>query len=173
MAGVRADRELTHCPRCGAVEPAAGFDRSEADLTGNTAYRCHDCDSRFDWRCSPNTAECDHGPFRWAGDRFVIYFGRGAASVRPDDPSSNGRVAYRADLELASYNALRAFLTATSDTLVGSGEAETVQSKLESAGGVRWPCVVVFQFEHNEWVSYRETHPQEATALEPHLVPVG
>ncbi len=88
-------------------------------------------------------------------------------------PSGDGRTAYRADLEIASYDALRAFLTATSDTLVGASEAETIQSKLESAGGVRWPCVIVVRFDRQGWASYERRHPQEATTLEQHLVPVG
>lgn len=167
-----AERALTHCPRCGAVEPASGFSRRDADPGGTTEHQCHDCGRWFGWRCSPDTAECDHGPFRWAGDRFVFYFGQAAASVRPDDPSDGTRT-YRADLEIVSYGALRAFLTATSDALVGADEAETVQSKLEAAGGVQWPCVIVFRFDHDEWLSYEETHPEEAAVIEPHLVPVG
>ena len=168
---MRGEAALTHCPRCGAVEPASGFDRQETGQ--NTEYQCHDCGRHSDWRCTPAVAECDHGPFRWAGDRFVCYFGRAAAGARPDTASGDGQAAYRADLEIASYGALRAFLTATSDALVDPSEAETVQSKLEAVGGVRWPCVMVFRFGFEEWSSYEETHPEEATVLEPHLVPVG
>jgi hypothetical protein len=84
------------------------------------------------------------------------------------------QTAYRADLDIASYDALEEFLTVTSDALISGREAATIQSKLETKGGdIEWPCEIVLEFRHEEWASYSATHPDEATVLEPHLVSVG
>lgn len=178
------ERGPAHCPRCAVVEPAGGFDRDDPVGTNTAArFRCLDCKATFPWRCFPTDPECAHGPFQYSGDRFVFYFGQGTRPEASRSPSSgsagesSGDTAhdtYRADLDIASYEALRAFLSATSEALIDADEAATLQSKLESAGGdIDWPCAVVFQFDADEWTAYSATHPDEATVLEPHLVAVA
>ncbi|WP_299331658.1 hypothetical protein [Haloplanus sp.] len=178
------ERGPAHCPQCAVVEPAGGFDRNDPVGTSTiTRFRCLDCRATFAWRCFPTDPECGHGPFRYEGDRFVFYFGQGTrpeASCLPATRASSdgGRreqaaaECYRADLDIASYEAFRRFLDATSDALVGPEEATTLQSKLEAAGGVDWPCEIGFSFDRQEWAAYSASHPDEATVLEPHLVSV-
>ncbi len=178
-------RGQAHCPECAVIEPAGGFDRNDPVGTNTVArFRCLDCGATFAWRCFPAEPECPHGPFQFAGARFVFYFGQGTrpeASRSPLSDRSGEDVAtdgddhdtYRADLDIASYQALREFLAATSDALVDADEAATIQSKLESAGGdIDWPCEIAFQFDAEEWAAYSAAHPDEATVLEPHLVVV-
>ncbi len=181
------ERGPAHCPRCAVIEPAGGFDRDDPIGTNTiTRFRCLDCQATFPWRCFPTDPECKHGPFQWAGERFTFYFGQGTrpeatrfASSRESSDKANAdttktQTAYRADLDIASYDALEEFLTVTSDALISGQEAATIQSKLETKGGdIEWPCEIVLEFRHGEWASYSATHPDEATVLEPHLVSVG
>jgi hypothetical protein len=181
---VSDERGPAHCPRCAVVEPAGGFERDDPVGTDTVSrFRCLDCRATFPWRCFPDDPECDHGPFRWTGRRFVFYFGRGTRPEATRTPSPDGddetavgddpRLVYRADLDVASYEAFREFVDATSDALLDAGEAAAIQSRLEAAGGtVEWPCEIVFEFGHRDWAAYSATHPDEATVLEPHLVSV-
>ncbi len=179
------DRGPAHCPQGAVVEPAGGFDRDDPIGTDSiTRFRCLDCRATFAWRCFPADPECTHGPFRWTGERFVFYFGQGTRPEATRYPSSDGsaerapadtetRITYRADLDIASYDALEEFLTATSDALIAAGEVTTIQSRLESAGGdIEWPCEIVFEFDRDDWAEYSSTHPDEATVLESHLISV-
>ncbi|ERH03785.1 MAG: hypothetical protein A07HR60_00560 [uncultured archaeon A07HR60] len=180
--GVSDDRGPAHCPQCAVVEPAGGFERDDPIGTERiTRFRCLDCRATFAWRCFPDEPECTHGPFRWAGERFVFYFGQGTRPETtraptpdrsPDEPAPDApRVRYRADLDIASYDALDEFMNATSDALVDDSEAASIKSRLESAGGdVEWPCEIVFEFHRDDWAEYSSAHPDEATVLESHLV---
>ncbi len=181
------ERGPAHCPECAVIEPAGGFDRDDPVGTGTVArFRCLDCGATFAWRCFPTNSECSHGPFQYRGERFVFYFGQGTRPEALRSPSpresdtvvlnddSHGTGTYWADLDIASYEAFREFLNATSDALITSEEAATLQSRLESAeGDVDWPCEIVFQFDTEEWATYSASHPDEATVLEPHLVAVA
>lgn len=176
------ERGPAHCPECAVVEPTGGFDRDDPVGTNTVArFRCLDCGAMFAWRCFPAEPECSHGPFRYHGERFVFYFGRGTRPEASRPPRSkqsdesavdnSGHDTYRADLDIASYEAFREFLSVTSDALIDADEAATLQSKLESAGGdIDWPCEIVFQFDAEEWTTYSASHPDEATVLEPHII---
>jgi hypothetical protein len=181
---VSEERGPAHCPECAVVEPTGGFDRNDPVGTDTVArFRCLDCGATFPWRCFPADSECPHGPFRYHGERFVFYFGRGTRpeasrsprSQQPDEVAADGdgRDIYRADLDIASYEAFREFLSATSDALIDADEAATLQSKLESAGGdIDWPCEIVLRFDAEKWTTYSANHPDEATVLEPHIIAV-
>ena len=178
------DRGPAHCPKCAVIEPAGGFNRDDpAGAMTASQFRCLDCEATFAWRCFPADPECSHGPFQYSGSRFEFYFGQGTRPERsrfPSDdqsesptPSSNSNCNYRADLDIASYDAFREFVHATSDALIHDDEAATLQAKLESANGdVDWPCEIVFEFGAEEWTTYSTSHPDEAAVLESHLVPV-
>lgn len=168
------ERGPAHCPGCAVIEPGGGFERDDPAGTNTISrFRCLDCGVTFAWRCFPTDPECSHGPFQHHGERFVFYFGQGTRPETSRGQSSEagaddgGHDTYRIDLDIASYDAFREFLSATSDALINSDEAATLQSKLESArGDVNWPCEIVFQFSTDEWMTYSANHPDEAAVLE-------
>lgn len=77
---------------------------------------------------------------------------------------------YRAELEVASYEALRQFLDAVSDDLVAPDEKRDLR-RLAETGDVEWPCQMVFELDATEWQAFSAANPDQARVLEPHFQP--
>lgn len=175
------ERGPAHCPGCAVVEPAGGFDRDDPAGTQTVSrFRCLDCGMTFAWRCYPDDPECSHGPFRYDGERFVFYFGRGTRRAVPAVAATDAaretddsEPRYVADLSVESYAALQQFLDVASEALVAPGERADVLNRIEGSGGIDWPCAIVFVFGRTEWGDYSADHPDEARVLEPHVVATG
>jgi hypothetical protein len=98
--------------------------------------------------------------------------GTEAAVAAETATGDDGEPAYRAELTVTSYEALRQLFEALSDDLVAPDERR-VACRLAESDDVDWPCTVVFELDEAEWRGFSTEHPEQARVLEPHLRPVG
>jgi hypothetical protein len=98
--------------------------------------------------------------------------GTEAAVAAETATGDDGEPAYRAELTVTSYEALRQLFEALSDDLVAPDERR-VACRLAESDDVDWPCTVVFELDEVEWRGFSTEHPEQARVLEPHLRPVG